>query len=262
MSARAEGAFTGVLRDVERQLALPIPDRIRILRELEYDLEALSGRFLAEGLSPEDAIRRALEALVPDSRSLGELGRLHAPLYRRMTRHLSAHRLRLLERCALVGITALVLVAQASTLVRADLLRNPSPFLLPVLGSGALLLGMVLAKGFQLWVKGDHTDPSRGLRPILAGSGAVLALGIGGVIVDLYRLAAVLERSPEQAGILTPDWLVRDSALLSVAIILALAGGLAWLVFSHWVSLVSGARLDLLGPNPRVRPFDGRNRVQ
>ena len=120
---------------------------------------------------------------------------------------------------------------------------------------------MILAKGFQLWIKGDHADPGRGLGAILSVSGAILALGIAGIIFDLYRLSAVLERTPELAGTLTPDWLVRDSALLSVAIILSLAGGLAWLVLSQWVALVSGARLDLLGLPIRIQPFDERDHV-
>ena len=67
------------------------------------------------------------------------------------------------------------------------------------------------------------------------------------MIFDLYRLAGILERTPELAGNLASDWLVRDSALLSVAILLALAGGLAWFVLSQWLALVSGARRELLG---------------
>ena len=36
------GDFTAVLRQVGRGLALPLQDRVRILRELSYDLEELS----------------------------------------------------------------------------------------------------------------------------------------------------------------------------------------------------------------------------
>ena len=67
--------FAPVLREVERGLALPIPDRVRILRELEYDLEELRDR-------------------------------LHAPWYWRVTRHVTANRLRLAERAALAIATA------------------------------------------------------------------------------------------------------------------------------------------------------------
>jgi len=254
MNAQAQRAFTPVLREVERGMALPIPDRLRILRELEYDLEELWGRLMAEGLPADEARRQALDALVPDSSALGELDRLHTPLYKRLTRHLTPGYLRLAERSALVLATSSVLLVQTVALVRADLLRDPSPVMWPVLGLGAFLFALVVAKAFQLWVKRDHVRPERGLNTILGVSGAVLALGIGGVIFDLYRLSATLERTPELAGDLSPVWLVRDSALLSVAIILALAGGLFWFVLSQWVALVSGARREVLGLSHKVHP--------
>ncbi len=70
MNAPAVRMFAPVLQQVERGLALPIPDRVRILRELEYDLEALYDQLLQEGLSEAEARRHALQALVPDSGTL------------------------------------------------------------------------------------------------------------------------------------------------------------------------------------------------
>ena len=101
MTTRAHRIFAPVLREVERGMELPIPDRIRILRELEFDLEELWGRLVADGVPAEEARLKALDALVPDAGSLDELDRLHAPLYRRLTSHLSEGRLRFAERLAL-----------------------------------------------------------------------------------------------------------------------------------------------------------------
>jgi len=249
--AQARGAFLPVLRDLERRLALPLPDRIRILRELEQDLEALTERFVAEGDARAEASRRAKEALIPDKGTLEELDRLHRPFYSRLTGGIPPGRVRLLERGALVAATAIVLAGQAATLLQANLLSDPSPFLVPTSALGGVLLAMVLAKGFQLWVKGDHADPGRGLAWILGTSGMVLTLGMSGAILDSYRLAATLERVPALAEAMVLDWLVQDAALLSVAIIIALSGGLAWFAFSHWITLLSGARQDLLGPDTR-----------
>ncbi|MCJ7626869.1 MAG: hypothetical protein MUO50_00645, partial [Longimicrobiales bacterium] len=92
-----------------------------VLREVEYDLEELWGRLVADGLPEEEAHRQALDALVPDSGTLGELDRLHTPLYKRWTRDLTPGHLRLAERSALVLATTSVLLAQAVTLVNADL---------------------------------------------------------------------------------------------------------------------------------------------
>jgi hypothetical protein len=247
MNASVVGTFAPVLREVERGLALPIPDRIRILRELESDLEELMDRLVDEGFPPEEARTLALEALVPNAETLKALGDLHSPLYRQLTRHLSTGRVRKAERYALGLSTAGVLLVQTVTLLRADLLQDPSPFLVPVLLTGAFLSALVFWKAFRFWIKKDHISPGRGLGAILGISGTVLALGFGGLIFDFYRLAVVLERSPELAQTLVAVWLMRDAALLSVAIILAMAGGLAWFVLSQWLTRVSGARRDLLG---------------
>ncbi len=249
MNGRAARGFAPVLREVERGLALPIPDRIRILRELEYDLEELRDRLVAGGLSPDVARHRALQALVPDRATLRELDRLHAPWYRRVTRHLTADRLRLAERSTLAVATASVVVVQTVTLLRVDLLQDPSPFLWPVLGLGALLFATVATKVFNLWIKGDHRKPSQGLSTILALAGAIVLTGFGGMIFDFYRLAGALEQSPELADVVAGAWLLRDLALLSISILLALGGGLAWFVLNQWLSLVDGARSDVLGLN-------------
>ena len=249
MSGSAVGRFTPVLREVERGLALPIPDRVRILRELEYDLEELCARLVAGGLSDEVARGRAIQALVPDSATLHELDRLHAPWYRRVTRHLTADHLRLVERSALAIATASVVIVQTVTLLRVDLLRDPSPFLWPILGLGALLFATVVTKVFELWIKGDHRSPAQGLNTILALAVATVLTGVGGMLFDLYRLAGALERAPELADIVAGQWLLRDLTLLSISVLLALGGGLAWFVLNQWLSLVDGARSDVLGLN-------------
>lgn len=247
MTTEAVRIFLPILREVERELTVPIPDRVRILRELEFDLEELRSRFVAQGLPAEEARIRALEALVPDGTALRELGRLHAPTYLRITRHMSGDRLRIIERSALVLSTMSVLLGGTLVLIRADLLRDPSPFLWPVLGLGALLFTAIVAKAFELWIKGDHRTLGRGLGGILTLAGATLATGICGALFDFYRLAGILERTPDLVGELTQQWLVRDCALLSVSILVALAGGLTWFILTQWLTLVSGARRDVLG---------------
>ena len=253
MNTRAVRAFLPDLREIERQLTVPIPERVRILQELEYDLEELRDRFVAQGLSTVEARTRALEALAPDARALRDLARLHEPLYRRLTGRVSSERLRVAERSALVVATTSVVLVQALALLRADLLRDPSPFLWPVLGLGAALFAAIAAKAFELWIKGDHSEPRRGLGGILFLSGATLVVGIGGVAVDLYRLFGILESAPELASAIVPLWLMRECALLSVAILLALMGALTWFVLTQWLSVTSFARRDALGLG-RIRP--------
>lgn len=247
MSARAERLFVPVLREVERGLLLPIPERVRILRELEYDLEALTERLVADGAPVHEARRRALEALVPDGATLEALRTLHAPWYPRLTRGLSPERLRLAERTSLALATAALVAAEARALMRVDLLENPSPFLFPVLVLGGMLAAAVLAKAFELWIKRDHAAPGRGLWAILAISAAPLILGMLGVFTDFYGLAATLERAPELAETLVTQWLLRDAVLVSVALLMTLTGAVAWFGLARWVVLLQGERRELLG---------------
>ena len=240
-------AFLPTLRRLDRDLTVPISDRLRILRELEFDLEALSGEFEARGMPSEKAHARALVALVPDGATLRELDRLHASHYRRLTRYFSPGRLRTIERSALVLATVVVLLVETFLLLRADWLRHASLFLWPVLGLGALLFAAIFAQLFRLWVKHDHQDPAASFRIILFLSGLTLATGVFGTLADFFRLAGVLEIEPELARLLLLDWLGASSVLLSVSLLLALAGGLAWFIPAHWLALVFGAHAKLLG---------------
>ena len=247
MSVPAARAFLPALRQLDGRLLVPMPDRVRILRELEYDLEELEGRLLARGLPPEEARSLALESLVPDGVTLDELARVHAPLYRRLTRRLSEERVRLLERSALGVAATSVLLGETWILLTAQLLRSPSPFLWPVLALGAVLGALILATLFELCVKREHTATDGRLGGILALSGAILTLGTVGTTVDVHRLAALLERSPGLASALVAPWLVREASLLSVAILLAMAGGLTWFLLTQWVVSIREAHRRVLG---------------
>ena len=247
MSASATRPFLPVLRAVERDLSAPIPERVRILRELEHDLEGLRARYVAGGLTPAEAEARALEALVPDGGTLRELGRLHTPLYGRITEGVGEQRLRIAERSAFALATAAVMVFATPALLRAGLLRDPSAFLWPVLALGGVLAALIVGKGFETWVKRDHRAADRGLGVLMGLSALVLMVAVAGALVDLIQLAAALERGPELSSTLLLPSLVRDCALLAVAILVAAAGGLTWFVLTQWLGAVRAAQRDVLG---------------
>jgi len=247
MSTATPRVFLPTLRELEPHLEVPIPVRVRILAELEFDLEALWTQLVMDGIDGDEARNRAVEALVPDAGTVQELESLHAPLYKRATERLRDDRLRFYERCALALVTGSVVVGEAVALLHADLLKDPSPFLWPVLGLGALLLAVILAKAFQLWIKGDHRNPAVGVREILLLSAFLLVLGVCGTLVDLIHLAGSLEAASDQASILILGGTVRESTLLSMSILLSLGGSLSWFVLRQWLSLVRGAHLGILG---------------
>lgn len=241
MTDRALHDHVEAIRSLGSRLALPLPARTRLLRELREDLEGLTTRLESTGLSTVEARRRAREVLVPDTETLRELERLGMPWYRRVTADLDPQALRRAERIVLAVATVMLLGVEAATLVGAGLLRDPSPFLWPVLGMGAILLTSVLAKAFELWVKGEHARLRRGLGALAALAGCTVGLACTGALVDFIGLATTLEADSSQATRLTTQWLVRDAALLSSAIILSVAGALGWFALRSWIAVAEHA---------------------
>jgi hypothetical protein len=254
MKRREDRPFLSTLRKVERQLRVPISTRVRILRELESDLEGLHGQLEAEGIEEEDARVRSLDALFPDGKTIQDLGRIYAPRYQQMTANLAQDRLRQLERTALAILAVSVLVAETLVLLRADLLADPSPFLWPVLCLGGLLFAMAMGEAFAIWVKGDHRLVRHGSQALLVTAAVTMTAGFLGVLVDGYRLLMISEAEGALSGSLLVRWLGREAELLAVSLVLALAGGVAWFILTQWLTAVSEARREVLGlePNPRT----------
>ncbi len=256
MSAAPLSAGGGDLRRVAERLGVPLPRRVRILRELAADLDALTARFQAEGCEPGEARRRAAELVLPGEASLAALNRVHEPRYRRLTRRVPPDRLRLVERSALALATLGVVVAGWTALAGTDLLAHPSPFLLPVAGVGLAALAAVLAKAFDVWIRQDHAAPRRGLTGVLVLSVAPVPLAFLGLAVDILLMAAALEADPSRTAELTLRWLQADSVLLAVGLLLTLTGCLGWFVVSRWAFYVEGQVREVLRsaqPDPTRR---------
>jgi hypothetical protein len=246
-SVGATRAFLPTLRRLDSELALPLPERVSVLREIEADLEELTGSLVARGHGLDEARRMALEALVPAGSALGDLSLAHASTYDILTRRLGGPRLQLLERSALALATTGVIVLEAAALLAADLRFDPSPFLWPVLGLSGLLFATIAAKAFTLWIKRDHREPDRGLGAILVLCGLLVATGFGGAFVDFFLLVQSLERAPDVAMGPVLQWLRRDGALLSVTLLASMVGGLTWFILTQWLSALAAARRDVLG---------------
>lgn len=247
MSTPAGRPYLGTLRSLEKELALPLPMRTRMLRELEFDLEALGSKFVAEGMPLEEARARAVDALVPDAETLRALGRVHQSRYRKLTAAWGSERIRAVERGTLALATGSVVLAGAAALARADLLADPSPFLWPVLMLGGAIAGLWAWKTHELWIRQDHRRPARGLGLLVTLVLATAFLGAGGALVDTYLLAGLVERAPADADSLVIGWVRRESALVSVSILVALTGSLGWFVLRQWVVHVAAEHREALG---------------
>lgn len=243
----AKRPFLGTLRAIERELTIPIPERTRMLRELEFDLEALGSRFVAEGMPLEEAMARAVEALVPDQETLRALKWVHQPLYLRLTRGWGDERLRSLERAALALATLAVVLTGTGALMRADLLADPSRFLWIVLGLGGAIVALCGWKAHQLWIRRDHRRPGGGLALLAGLIATTVFAGVFGALWDTYEVASLIEGVPAREDPLVLAWVMRESALLSVSILIAMTGALALFVFRQWLAVVGAEHREALG---------------
>lgn len=242
--------FLSSLRELDTRLPVPLPARVRILRELESDLEGLQARLVEQGVPLAEARARAEEALLPDAGTAREISRVHQPPYARLTRDLPEGRLRLAERAALALAAGSVLVGIMAALLRNAILPGLSLHLGLVLAAGLVLLAETGRLGFDLWVRGRHEETAPALHRVLALSVGVLLLGALGALLGLYDLAALVPLEPDRTSDLVVAWLLRTSTVLAVALLLALAGGLAWLCMTQWLAWAGHARRDVLGLGP------------
>lgn len=247
MTARSVRSFLPTLRSVDSTLTVPVPGRLRLLEELEHDLEAVTRRYVGEGHSPEEARRLAVELLVPQGAALDALEHVHRGWFARVTGGLGQLQLRVIERTVLFGAMALVCAITATAMARADLFADPSPFLGAVLAVGVLLVLASGRVGIDLWLKSDLTAAGPQTRTVVLLSAAVLLVGVVGVGVDFYRLTATMAAGPADPETTVLRWIRQDAALLGTAVALALSGALCWFASTQWWALVWGARLEVLG---------------
>lgn len=255
---RPVGTFRTSLRELEARLAVPLPARVRILRELESDLEGLQARLVDHGIPSDEARALAEAALLPDAGTARELSQVHGTLYGRLTRGVEEARLRLIERGALAVAAGVVVVGITVALFRSGLLAGPSLQLVLVLGAGLVLLAETARLGFDLWVRGRHEETAPGLDRILVLAAGVLVLGALGALLGLHDLAVLVSLEPDRTGELVLSWLSRTCTVLAVALLLALAGGLAWLCMTQWLAWAGHVRRELLGLEPS-HPLRGAN---
>ncbi len=182
---------------------------------------------------------------MPEEGALLELDRLHRSRRERWAQGLGAERLRMLERGALIVCLVVTLMVETWVLLQADLLSDPSPFLWPVLGLGAALLALIFLEAGTLWTTGSTSRLGHSL--VLAVVGLIVATSVVGALFDAYALAEMTTRVGPEVRLWTLAWVAREAALLAVALVLALTGGLAWYLLENWHARLEGARQEVLG---------------
>ncbi|MGD8495962.1 MAG: hypothetical protein PVF05_07195 [Gemmatimonadales bacterium] len=257
-------SFARELRRLAGRLDVPQPKRADIVRELDHDLAALALELERRGYPRAAARRRAVEILMPGSPAVEELNAFHRPLYLRLVDRFSDPSRNRLER-GLFGAT-LVLVATLGALGLGglDLLEDPSPATIPLLGLGLATLAIVPWKLFLLHIRrdGDSVRLSRGLGwlPTIAVGTAIVVFA--GLAFDLYATAGQLVGNGADAGIVLLAWLRRDMAMASLGLLVGALTLGSWLWLSAGVARVARAESELERDLVPLRIIDSTGDVQ
>jgi hypothetical protein len=226
--------FNVFLHRTGERLALPKATRSLILVEIASDLEDLFQHYLQEGLSEEEAAARAEEKVDMSDEALGELVRIHSEA-RGWTDRIVRRVQSFWERFAMALIVFFFIVApilETNTRPFAHLNR----FIWPIAGIFLALLAVFVV---QMTRFSDHPSPRR-LRtslatPLFLGA-ASLVVGFAGTGIELYRTLMGMAADPEHAGPLFAKVVIEGTATLAMALLVALAAGVAWFVLAGRVA--------------------------
>lgn len=241
-------AFARELHQLADRLHLPPSVRSRILLELAADLHDLETSLRRAGASVEDAHRRAVETLVPTADVLADLEGLHRPLYQRLVDRFSDPARHRLERAIMLLVGGGLVALGGVWLGREGIFTDSSAFLWPLLALGFATAVMGAWKSFELFVKKDRG--SRLLRhgmwvlPVVAV--AAVVIGLGGVALELYSLADQLATDRSREGVELLRWLRRDTAMLSIGLLVSSIAGVLWLMISAGLARMEQSEAELL----------------
>jgi hypothetical protein len=222
--------FDTFLNRTGERLALPKATRSLILVEIASDLEDLFQHYLQEGLSEEEAAARAEEKVDMSDEALGELVRIHSQA-RGWTDRIVRRVQPIWERIAM----ALIVLFFIGALAMGAGMRpfaHLTAFFWPILG---IFLALLVFFTVQMTRFSDHPRPRR-LRDALATplflGAASLVVGFAGTGIELYRTLMGMAADPEHAGPLFAKVVIESTATLSIALLVALAAGVAWFVLA------------------------------
>jgi hypothetical protein len=218
--------FNTFLHRTGERLALPKATRSLILVEIASDLEDLFQHYLAQGLSDEDAAAKAEEKVDMSDEALAELVRIHSEA-RGWSDRIVRRTQPLWERVAM-DLVVLFFIASLALGAGFNIFRHFNDFVWPILGIFVVLCAVFVVQMVRF---SDHSSPRR-LReslttPLFLGA-ASLVVGFAGTGIDLYRTLVRMAFNPRHAAPLFAKVVLESTATLAVALLVALAAGIAW----------------------------------
>jgi hypothetical protein len=246
--------FAPLIMEISERLCVPQPAKSHILLEIAADLEDLYSHYLAGGMAPEEAAARTRSTLELSDDALANLIRIHEPPLRRLLERLSEQARSLWERLTLLVVTLFVVVLTVSELLSADTLATGGRFVWPLAAIAMTAALITLVRIYTLYLKQDHDlhHLRRGLDPLLFLATASLAVGLFGLIVEVYVTARHILTDIDWAQLHFIDCLIRISVMSIVSMVVAIAIGMAWFVLLSKVQRIERAEAEVFLTSIRV----------
>lgn len=187
-AAEPRALFASELAALEDRLALPYPDRARLIDELAGDLGAVYGERRAAGATDAEARDVALRSVALDDASIHALEEVHTPAVRRALGRVPRPVRQWIEAAA----NAIPLAALFTFLVEevplSSFLRSGGPLVSLVFLFGALALFLEFQRFFVWFVLRDHSVEAlrRNTHTPLYLAAATVLLGLLGAASKLF----------------------------------------------------------------------------
>jgi hypothetical protein len=224
--------FTNLLRRAGERLDLPQPEKSRILLEIASDLDDSYRLYLGKGYSEGEAAKKAEEMFDVSDEALEQLVRIHESKFRKLLGRISEQAQTRWERVILVAIVLFIAGAAGRNLFSADLFRQASSFVWPLLVLSFGTLAVAVFQAYKLYIKKDHSVGrlQSGLPWLLAMAGLSLLTGFLGSLLEMYRSVVMSTEHVERSLVYLVDWALRCSAMMIVSLLVAIAAAVIWFV--------------------------------
>jgi hypothetical protein len=228
--------FNAFLHHTGERLALPKATRSLILVEIASDLEELFNHYLQQGLNEEEAAARAEEKVDMSDEALAELVRIHSDA-RGWSDRIVRRTQPLWERVAM-DLIVLFFVAALALGAGFNFVEQFNGFIWPILG---IFVALSVVFVVQMFWFSDNPSPRR-LReslatPLFLGA-ASLVVGFAGTGIEFYLTMMRMARDANHAGPLFAKFVLEGTATLAIALLVALAAGMAWFFLAGKVARV------------------------
>lgn len=240
--------FAAALRNIDKVLDIPQPSRSRVILEIAADMENSYEHYIGQGLSEEEALRGTVEEFDLSAEEIASIAEVHDSPLKRFLDRFSSRTRNVLEGTALALTMIPVVLVGYGLALSGGLFDDSGIWKWPLLAGTIAAAVLGISKWYRLFVVKEHHIRAvrKGIDAALYIALGQIAIGLVGMYIDLFQTWAMSSADKTRTVLYLAHWLQRSSALLSTAMIAALASGLIWIVNSGKAASIEQYEAELL----------------